>query len=155
MSAREHPATSGIHPPDAQFTHNPATETILSAPRRRPHRVPVGGDVGDWKLELLIKDFAHFIHSEVALLVARALPLPRANSPTASLERPLTPSLGVAQWTSGMPSEELLATADSALLAAKRPPRLKRAREPGATPPGPHRAGGQPPRRLQTTDRKN
>jgi diguanylate cyclase (GGDEF)-like protein len=33
----------------------------------RPRRVPVG-EVGGWKLDLLIRDFARFINSEVALL---------------------------------------------------------------------------------------
>lgn len=373
MSAPEHPATPGMHPPNGRFAHNGATGTAPSVERRRPRRVPVG-EVGDWKLDLLIRDFARFIHSEVALLcqtgnngqppaviaywgpaktqeettrqrqrglVARSLRLPRpvleplhplldsslvhathpplryaaaapvrlpnapacrliagfvtppqdrpltlwtaesyaalvslylanpraldellarrdgltgcltsdatrheldreinrsardglllsvcvidlddsrhvdddlghvrrnamlalaagivrtslrscdtvgrygrggliailpqtnrtqaqpvaarlrlqlATSPTGSLARPLTPSLGVAQWTPGAPTEELLATADRALVAAKRSALLISAREPGATPPGSHRAGVQSPPRLQTTDRKN
>jgi hypothetical protein len=39
----------------------------LAVEPNRPRRVPVG-EVGDWKLDLLIRDFARFINSEVALL---------------------------------------------------------------------------------------
>ncbi len=67
MSAREDPATPGSRPLDGQFTHNGDTGTVLSVERGRPRRVPAG-EVGDWKLDLLIRDFARFIHSEVALL---------------------------------------------------------------------------------------
>ena len=63
--------------------------------------------------------------------VAERLRLQLANSPSAASERAPTPSLGVAQWTSGTPSEDLLAAADSALLAAKRSARLIRALGPG------------------------
>ncbi len=85
--------------------------------------------------------------------VAERLRLQLANSPSAASERAPTPSLGVAQWTSGTPSEDLLAAADSARLVARRSARLIRALEPGVntTLPG----GGQPPSRIHTTDRKN
>jgi diguanylate cyclase (GGDEF)-like protein len=85
--------------------------------------------------------------------VAERLRSQLTNSLSAASERALTPSLGVAQWTSGTPSEDLLAAADSARLVARRSARLMCAREPGVntTLPG----GGQPPSRIHTTDRKN
>jgi hypothetical protein len=67
--------------------------------------------------------------------VAARLRLQLADSTTSGFEPGLTPSLGVAQWTSGTVSEELLAAADSALPAAKHSPRLIDAREPSANAP--------------------
>ena len=155
MSAREDPATSGLHPPEGQLARNGATGT------RR---------FSGWKLDLLIRDFARFIRSEVAMLalaagivraslrsfdtvgrnagdghiailpqtnrdearrIAARLRSQLVNSPTPSFERALTPSLGVGQWTPGTPTEELLAAADRALLAAN----IVSARGPGMKAP--------------------
>ena len=158
MSVREDPANPSMHPRDGQLARNGATGTVMAVERRRPRRYPVGRFSG-WKLDLLIRDFARFIRSEVALLalaagivraslrsfdtvgrnagdghiailpqtnrdearrIAARLRSQLVNSPTPSFERALTPSLGVGQWTPGTPTEELLAAADRALLAAKR-----------------------------------
>ena len=67
MSAREGPGTLSMHPRDGQLAHNGATGTVMAVERRRPRRYPVGWFSG-WKLDLLIGDFARFIHSEVAML---------------------------------------------------------------------------------------
>ncbi len=79
-------------------------------------------------------------HRGEAERIAGRLRSQLVNSPTLSFERALTPSLGVGQWTPGTPTEELLAAADRALLAAKRSARLVSARGPGMNarpdPPG-------------------
>ncbi len=87
--------------------------------------------------------------------VAERLRSQLANSPSASSEPALIPSLVVAQWTSGTPSEDLLAAADSARLAARRSGRPIDARDPGVNAPLTLPGGGQPPSRIHTTDRKN
>ena len=67
MSVREDPATPSMHPRDGQLARNGATGTVIAVERRRPRRYPVGRFSGR-KLDLLIRDFARFIHSEVAML---------------------------------------------------------------------------------------
>ncbi len=62
MSAREGPGTLSMHPRDGQLAHNGATGTVMAVERRRPRRYPVGWFSG-WRLDLLIGDFARFIHS--------------------------------------------------------------------------------------------
>jgi diguanylate cyclase (GGDEF)-like protein len=67
MSAREDPATSGLHPPEGQLARNAATGTVPVVERRQSRHSAVGRFT-DWKLDLLIRDFARFIRSEVSLL---------------------------------------------------------------------------------------
>lgn len=67
MTTRDDPATPGGPPAVAELARNGTTGTVLAVAPNRPRRVAVG-DVGDWKLDLLIGDFARFINSEVALL---------------------------------------------------------------------------------------
>jgi diguanylate cyclase (GGDEF)-like protein len=67
MSAREDPATSGLHPPEGQLARNGATGTVPVVERSQSRHSAIGRFSG-WKLDLLIRDFARFIRSEVALL---------------------------------------------------------------------------------------
>src|SRR5690349_14896521 len=66
MTTRDDPATPGRPPAVAELARNRTTGTVLAVAPNRPRRVAAG--VGDWKLDLLISDFARFINSEVALL---------------------------------------------------------------------------------------
>ena len=66
MNAGEGPATPGMHPPDGRLACNGATGAVLALEQRRPRGSPVGRFSG-WKLDLLIRDFARFIHFEVAM----------------------------------------------------------------------------------------
>ena len=110
----------------------------------------VGRNAGDGLIAILPQT-----NRDEAQRIAARLRSQLLNSPTPSFERALTPTLGVGQWTPGTPTEELLAAADRALLAAKRSARLVSARGPGmnARPDPPGRRS--PPPRIQTTDRKN
>ena len=67
MSARKDPTTSGLHPPEGQLAQNGATGTVPVVDRSRSRHSVVGRFSG-WKLDVLIRDFARFIRSEVALL---------------------------------------------------------------------------------------
>ncbi len=67
MSAREHPMTPATQPANGELPRNVRTGNVLTVEPNRPRRVRMG-EVGDWKLDLLIRDFARFINSEVALL---------------------------------------------------------------------------------------
>ncbi len=67
MTTRDDPATPGGRPAVAELARNGTTGTVLAVEPNRPRRVAVG-DVGDRRLDLLIRDFARFINSEVALL---------------------------------------------------------------------------------------
>jgi GGDEF domain-containing protein len=63
---RGDPAIPG-QPAVAELACNGTTGTVLAVEPNRPRRVPVG-EIGDRKLDLLIRDFARLINSEVALL---------------------------------------------------------------------------------------
>ena len=80
----------------------------------------VGRDGGDGLIAILPQT-----NRDEAQQIAARLRSQLMNSPTASFERALTPSLGVGQWGPGMPTEQVLAAADRALLAAKRSARLR------------------------------
>jgi hypothetical protein len=67
MSTREHPTTPARQPANGGLPRNGTTRTVLAVEPTRPRRVPVG-EVGGWRLDLLTRDFARFINSEVALL---------------------------------------------------------------------------------------
>ena len=55
MTTRDDPATPGGPPAVAELACNGTTGTVLAVEPNRPRRVAVG-DVGDWKLDLLISD---------------------------------------------------------------------------------------------------
>ena len=57
MSAREDPATSGLHPRDGQLARNGATGTVPAVEWSRSRHSAMGRFSG-WKLDLLITDFA-------------------------------------------------------------------------------------------------
>lgn len=67
MSTRELPTIPARQPANGELPRNGTTGTVLAVEPNRPRRVPVG-EVGGRKLDLLIRDFARFINSEVALL---------------------------------------------------------------------------------------
>ena len=72
--------------------------------------------------------------------LARRLGSRLGDTPIAPLERPLTASVGVAQWVPGTHSENVLAAADGALLAAKQ--RRPRAIVPRGSRPNARSNGG-------------
>jgi diguanylate cyclase (GGDEF)-like protein len=74
-----------------------------------------------------------------------------SNPPISSPERPLAVSFGVAQWTPGTPSEELLAAADCALSVSTAHPAPDRDPEARSHRAMTWRAGGQAPQ-TKTTD---
>ena len=90
----------------------------------------VGRNAGDGLIAILPQT-----NRDEAQRIAARLRSQLVNSPTPSFERALTPSLGVGQWTPGTPTEELLAAADRALLAAKRSAHIVSARGPGMKAP--------------------
>jgi PleD family two-component response regulator len=71
--------------------------------------------------------------ASAARQLAERLRLQLSNPPVASLERPFPVSLGVAQWTPGTPSEDLLAAAGRELSAPTPHPTLDHGPEAGRT----------------------
>src|SRR5207302_3524327 len=67
MTGGDNPASPGTQLADGQLARNGATETALAAEPNRGRGFPIG-DAGRWKLDLLIREFARLINSEVALL---------------------------------------------------------------------------------------
>jgi diguanylate cyclase (GGDEF)-like protein len=94
-------------------SHNPMLELVASILRTS---VRSGDTVGRYGRDELIAILPQ-TRRDKARRLAERLGSELANTPTISPERPLTASLGIAQWTPGTSSEELLAAAESALLA--------------------------------------
>jgi diguanylate cyclase (GGDEF)-like protein len=114
MTSRDDPATPGGQPAVTELACNGTTRPGRAVERNPPPRVPAGG-VGNWKLDLLIQDFARFINSEVALLCQGT--------------RRGQPPVVISSWGLG-PNREEIARSREGGLVGRAPPMRRAALEP-------------------------